>query len=336
MAADRVPTTALTLTALIAILAAAYVASSILAPLVLGLFIIALVWPLQAELQSRMPRLAALAIVMLTIVATLLALASLVLWGFGRVGQALVSDAERFQLLYEQAKTWLESHGIVLVGAWAEHFNVRWLVRAFQEVTGRVSTTLTFWLVVLLYVLLGLLEVGDFARKVRAMANGEVARVLLDGSAIAAVKLRKYMVVRTLMSVITGLLVWAFAAIAGLQFAIEWGVIAFALNYIPFIGPFIATTFPTLYALAQFASWQAALGVFLCLNAIQFIVGSYIEPRVCGVALALSPTVVLFVVFLWAFLWGPFGAFIGVPITIVLLTFCAQRPSTRWLADLLG
>ena len=69
---------------------------------------------------------------------------------------------------------------------------------------------------------------------------------------------------------------------------------------------------------------------------IQFVVGSYVEPRVCGSALALSPTVVLFAVFLWAFLWGPFGAFIGVPITIVLLTFCAQHSSSRWLAELLG
>jgi AI-2 transport protein TqsA len=336
MAADRVSNTALVLIAAIAILAAAHLASSVLAPLALGLFIIALAWPLQAHLQSRMPKLLALAIVMLTIVATFLAFASLVVWGFGRVGQAFVSDAARFQLLYDQGKGWLEAHGIVLAGVWAEHFNVQWLVRAVQEVTTRAGTTLTFWLVVLLYVMLGLLEVGEFARKVRTLANGETARVLLDGSTIAAAKLRKYMLVRTLMSALTGLLVWAFAAVAGLQHALEWGVIAFALNYIPFIGPFIATAFPTLFALAQFASWQAALGVFLCLNVIQFIVGSYVEPRACGTALDLSPIVVLFAVFLWTFLWGLFGAFIGVPITIVLLAFCAQHPASRWLADLLG
>ena len=81
------------------------------------------------------------------------------------------------------------------------------------------------------------------------------------------------------MSLATGVLVWALASLAGLQFAREWGIIAFALNYIPFIGPFIATVFPTLFALAQFASWQAALAVFACLNVIQFVIGSYIEPR---------------------------------------------------------
>ena len=159
---------------------------------------------------------------------------------------------------------------------------------------------------------------------------------MIAGSRATVVKLRRYMLIRTLMSLATGVLVWALAELAGLQLAVEWGVIAFVLNYIPFVGPFIATVIPTLFALAQFASWQAALAVFTGLNVIQFVIGSYVEPRVAGSALAMSPVVVLFAVFLWAFLWGAFGAFIGVPITIAVLAFCAQHPSSRWLADLLG
>jgi AI-2 transport protein TqsA len=88
--------------------------------------------------------------------------------------------------------------------------------------------------------------------------------------------------------------------------------------------------------MAQFASWEAVLGVFVCLNVIQFVVGSYVEPRVSGAVLALSPSLVLFAVFFWTFLWGLFGAFIGVPIAIGVLTFCSCYPSTRWIADLLG
>ena len=327
---------AISIIAAIAIFAAAYFTHSVFAPVALALFIIAIVWPLQDYLNSRLPTLLALAIVMLLTFVAFVAFASLIVWGFGRVGQSFVSDAARFQLLYDQAEAWLEGHGIALAGLWTEHFNVRWLVRAVQEITGHVSTTMGFWLVVFVYVMLGLLEVDGTRAKVQAMANREAARVLLDGSEAAAAKLRKYMLVRTLMSAITGVLVWAFAALAGLQFAAEWGVIAFALNYVPFIGPFIATMFPTLFALAQFASWQAALAVFACLNIIQFIVGSYIEPRVSGSALGISPTVVLFAVFFWTFLWGLFGAFIGVPITISLMTFCAQHPSSRWVAELLA
>lgn len=173
---------------------------------------------------------------------------------------------------------------------------------------------------------------GSFAR----CRTRSAARVLLDGASETAEKLRRYIVIRTAMSVATGVLVWGIASLAGLPLAAEWGVIAFALNYIPFIGPFIATVFPTLFALAQFGSWQEALFVFVCLNIAQFVIGSYIEPSVSGSALAVSPFIVLLSVFLWSFLWGVFGAFIGVPITIALLTFCAQHPSSRWLADLFG
>ena len=231
---------------------------------------------------------------------------------------------------------WLEGHGIVVAGLWAEHFNVGWLIRLFQEITSRLSSTLTFTVVVLIYVILGLLEVDAAAGKLGMATTGEFGRVLLAGGAETAAKLRRYMLVRSLMSVMTGLLVWGFAALVGLPLAAEWGVIAFALNYIPFIGPFVATVFPTLIAIAQFESWQMAVIVFACLNLIQFLVGSYLEPRIAGSALSISPFLVLFAVFFWTFVWGIAGAFIGVPIAIAILTLCEQHPSSRWVADLLG
>jgi predicted PurR-regulated permease PerM len=113
-------------------------------------------------------------------------------------------------------------------------------------------------------------------------------------------------------------------------------VIAFALNYVPFLGPLVATVFPTLFALAQFESWQLAILVFLCLNLIQFLIGSYFEPRIAGATLSISPFLVLFAVFLWSFLWGIAGAFIGVPIVIAFLTICEHHQSTQWVATLLS
>jgi predicted PurR-regulated permease PerM len=322
--------------AVIAIFAAVSIASTVFAPLVFAFFIIAIVWPLQSRLQSRLPKLLALAVVILVMVVVFVAFASLVAWGFGRVGRWLVNDAARYQLLYENVTTWLEGHGIALANLWADHFNVGWLVRAVQEITGRINTAMTFWLVVLVYVILGLLEVDSVGWKIRFMQNREAARILLDGIVATAAKFRRYLLVRTLMSLITGVLVWAAASFMSLPLAAEWGVIAFVLNYVPFIGPFAATLFPTLFALTQFASWQAALVLFVSLNIIQFAVGSYVEPRVAGSLLAISPFVVLFSVFFWTYLWGFAGAFIGVPITIAILTFCAQHPSSRWLANLLG
>ncbi len=323
--------------AVIAIFTALQLAAAVFAPLALGLFIIAIVWPLQSRLTAlHFPPLLALLITILVTVATVLAFTLLFTWGFGRVGRSLILDAGRYQEMYNQAVAWLDGRGISTVGLSAENFNLAWLARMAQQITARLNTTLSFWVIALLYVILGLLEVDDMYRKVQALKNRDAAQILLDGTKLTAIKFRRYMLVRTLMSFATGLLVCLLAAVTGLQFAVEWGVIAFVLNYIPVIGPFVATLFPTLFAMAHFESWQAVLGLFVGLNMIQFVVGSYIEPRVAGTTLSISPFVVLFSVFFWTYMWGMFGAFIGVPVTIAVLTFCAQHPSSRWISDLIG
>ena len=216
MPADRALKIAIGLVAAVLVAAALAQASTVFAPLALALFIIAIVWPLQHWLQVRMPQLLALGIAILLTVSVCVAFASLVVWGFGRVVKSILTDLARYQALYDNAVIWLEAHGVSVAGVWAEHFNVQWLLRASQLVTGRVNTTLTFWLITLIYVVLGLLEVEDVRQKFEALHNREAARVLLQGSAVAAAKFRRYLVVRTQMSAVTGLLVGAFAWIAGL------------------------------------------------------------------------------------------------------------------------
>jgi predicted PurR-regulated permease PerM len=76
--------------------------------------------------------------------------------------------------------------------------------------------------------------------------------------------------------------------------------------------------------------------MFACLNVIQFLVGSYLEPRVAGNTLSMSPFLVLLSVFFWTWLWGIAGALIGVPIVIAVLTLCEQHEASRWVAELCG
>jgi len=320
----------------ILVVAALGVAQPVFAPLSFALFVIAIVWPLQAVLQARLPKLVALAITMLATIAVFGAFAWVITWGFSRVGRYIITDAGRFQLLYDQLTEWLEGHGIVVASLWSEHFDVGRMLRVFQQITNRINGTLSFSLVVLIYVILGLMEVDTAALRLRRMTNKGVGTVLLNGSARTGIKLRRYLLVRSLMSAMTGLLVWGFVSLCGLPLAAEWGVIAFAFNYIPFIGPLIATVLPTVFAVAQFDAWQSAILVFACLNLIQFLVGSYLEPRIAGSILSISPFVVLLAVFFWTYLWGLTGAFIGVPIVIAILTLCEQHASSRWVPELFG
>ena len=313
-----------------------YFARSILAPVAFSLFVIAIVWPLQRTLETRVPRLLALVATLVVTLLVIAVLGYLIVWSFGTVGRWVIDNALRFQALYLQWTDWLEEHGILVTSFLVENFNAGWLIRAVQEIGGRLQGLVTFVVITFVFTALGLLEV-DIARKnIETLSNKEAAQTILQASTLIADKFQRYMLVRSAMSVLTGLVVWAFALLAGLELATAWGLIAFVLNYIPFIGPLVATVFPTIFALVQFGSWQLAAIVFLALNLIQFLIGSYLEPRIAGAALSLSPFVVLFAVFFWAFLWGVPGAFIGVPIVIAAITLCEQRESTRWVAALLS
>ncbi len=88
--------------------------------------------------------------------------------------------------------TWLDSHGVSVAGLWAEHFNVGWMLRGAQQITGRVNTTLSFWIIALVYVILGLMEVEDIERKLHAFLSPPTAQTLTAASAGTARKFRKY------------------------------------------------------------------------------------------------------------------------------------------------
>ena len=316
--------------------AALYFGSAIFAPVAVSLFVIAILWPLQKSLESRIPRLIALLLTLAATVVIIGTLASMIAWGIGMVGRWLMANIGRFYVLYGMTTEWLEGHGIRIAGPLSGRFNVLSLVRMFQEVAVRINGLVGFSLMVLIFTMLGLLEVGDFRQKLQALRNGALAERMLAATASISGKFRKYLLVRTLASILTGLVVWGFTFALDIELAAAWGVIAFALNYIPVIGPLIATVLPTLFTAAQFESWQMALLVFLGLNVIQFVIGSYLEPRFSGSALAISPFVVVLAVFFWSFLWGIPGAFIGVPVTIAMLAACDANPASRWIATLLS
>jgi AI-2 transport protein TqsA len=336
MVQDRAARIWLVLGMLVLIFAALYFASAIIAPVTFALFIIAIVWPLQRALQKRIPKLPALIVTLAITVAIIAILISLVIWGFGLVVQWLVFNTARFQALYVQATDWLEGHGIAVKNLMTDGPDPRWIAGAIQHIGGRGYRLMSFIIIAFAFTVLGLLEVDIVRKNIERLGDAKVRRSLLLAGEDIAAKFQKYMLVRSSMSALTGIVVWSFALIAGIELATAWGVIAFVLNYIPFIGPLFATVFPTLFALAQFESWKLAVAVFACLNVIQFFIGSYLEPRVAGATLSISPFVVLFAVFFWSFLWGIAGAFMGVPIVIAALTVCEEHDSAKWIAVLLS
>lgn len=298
MAGDKHLPVSPALSATILVAAALYFGSSVFAPVAVSLFVIAIVWPLQKALESRIPRLVALLLTLAATAAVIFSFGWLITWGLGAVGRWLIANIGRFYAIYELTAEWLDGHGIFLSNQIGERFNVLALVRMFQDIALRINGLVGFSVMVLIFTMLGLLEVGDFKRKLQTLRHGLSGERLLEMTTSIARKFRKYALVRTGASILTGVVIWGFTLALNIELAAAWGVIAFALNYIPVIGPLIATVLPTLFTAAQFESWQMAVIVFLGLNVIQFVIGSYLEPRFSGSALAVSPFVVVLAVFL--------------------------------------
>jgi AI-2 transport protein TqsA len=309
---------------------------AVLEPVVFAVFIIAIAWPLQKSMQARVGKAIALSVTVALTAAAILALFALIAWGGREVVEWARQNLDRIQETVMTSTSWLEEHDIFVLTLIAEQFNTASVIRLLHIVAVRVNTILAFAVIVLVYVILGLAETEAVRARIASLENRETSRRLLEGGRKIGEKFRTYIFVRTIASIATGLAVWGFVQFMELEMAGAWGVLTFALNYLPYIGSLIVTALLPLFAFVQFGSIETPLVVFFGVLAIQFIIGSYLEPVFSGSALSISPPIVLFSIVLWTFLWGALGAFLGVPLSIATLTILEQFPSTRWMAEILS
>ena len=197
----------------------------------------------------------------------------------------------------------------------------------------QLSVALTNGLLVLLAVVFILLEVGSFRLKMRRALGAPRATFPQLGAFMEAMK--RYIVIKTEVSLITGTLVAVWLAVLGVDFPLLWGLIAFLLNYIPNIGSIIAAIPGTLLALVQLGPGPAAL-VAVGYLAVNMVMGNFIEPRWMGHGVGLSPLVVFLSLIAWGWVLGPVGLLLSVPLTMTLKIAAESHPDTRWLAVVLG
>ncbi len=190
---------------------------------------------------------------------------------------------------------------------------------------------------IILYVAFALLEAGTIRTKLLRLAADESELETLQGTLerIGA-RVRHYVALKTLVSLLTGGASWIVMAAMGIDFAGFWAVLIFALNFVPYIGPVVAVAFPVTLALLQFGSLAAALWALLALTAVQILIGQILEPRLMGQSLNLSPIVIVLSLVTWGTIWGIVGAVLCVPITVIMVIVFAQFDTTRSIAVLLS
>lgn len=146
-----------------------------------------------------------------------------------------------------------------------------------------------------------------------------------------------YIGIKSAVSLTTAISCWLIMKYLALDFAEFWALLIFFLNFIPNIGPIIATAFPALLALIQFQdSWLPFTVITGGIVAIQFIIGNLIEPKFLGNSLNLSPLVILLSLGIWGELWGILGMFLSVPITVMVMIVFAHFDKTKGIAILMS
>jgi predicted PurR-regulated permease PerM len=149
-------------------------------------------------------------------------------------------------------------------------------------------------------------------------------------------QLQSYIIIKTIISLATGIVFTIILLSFGIDFAIMWGVLAFILNFIPNIGSLIATFFPIVISLVQFGLSFRTIMMASLLVIAQNIIGNFIEPNYLGRRLDLSPVFVLFSLIFWGWIWGITGMFLAVPIAALLKIFANNISSLKPLAILMG
>lgn len=146
----------------------------------------------------------------------------------------------------------------------------------------------------------------------------------------------QYLWVQTVTGLIIAVGSWAAMTAVGLNNALFWAFLIFIASYIPIIGGFVGIAVPPIFALVQFETFWPAVILLAVLQAIQFVVGNIIQPRMQGRSLNMDPVVILLALAFWGAIWGLPGMFLSTPLTVMAMIILAQFDGSRWVAVLLS
>lgn len=207
-----------------------------------------------------------------------------------------------------------------------------------QPVMNSITGVLGDGFMIILYVIFMLLEESTFGLKYRLFFRGDEEEYEESKALLTEIdkSFGSYISIKTFTSFLTGLLSYLLLLLLGVDTPMLWAFLIFLLNYIPSIGSLIATVFPTVIALLQTGSLLDGLWVLLGVGVIQVLIGNFLEPRLMGNTLNISPLVVLLALIAWGAIWGVMGMVLSVPIMVMLIIVFSKFEGTRGVAVLLS
>jgi AI-2 transport protein TqsA len=340
--AARLGTAAVWLLAVIAvILSAAALRATMLVtmPLAFAFFLAVVVHPVERAVAARLPaRLQGLAVLlaMLLIVGAGVAAIAVISLALLPVTERAPDYVDRLQEQLEAWRGWAGAHGIAMPAG----FDLAGTVMsggAQSVVWGLTSAgeVLVFLVLVFFFALLMLVEASAWRRKTQAALRRRHTAAVLETVAEVADKVRRFVMVRSFVSLIAAFAQGGWLWLMGVDFAPFWAVLIFFFNYLPNVGSIVVGTLATLLAFVQFGpGWAAVVAVGMI--GIDQLLGNFFDPKLQGRHLDVSSLVVLLAVIFWGWMWGVGGALLAVPLTVTIILVCAQVPALEPIAVLLS
>lgn len=309
-------------------------ASSLVVPFLLSVFIAMIVSPLLALLKKRgIPGVAAIALVIMLIMSIGLMLGAVIGSSLDSFREDMPIYSAKLSAMSESLQQWLSARGIAIDATqWQSSFDPSAVMSLVGSTLASFGNVMTNSVMILLTVIFILAENITFAEKLKlARGNANSQQWLSKFSD----SVQGYLAIKAAISVATGLLIFIWLSIVGVDYAVLWGLLAFLLNFVPTVGSFIAAVPAVLLALVQLGLGPAGLtlGGFVAVN---FLMGSALEPRLMGKGLDLSPLVVFVSLVLWGWVLGPVGMLLSIPLTIMIKIALETQPDTRWISIMLG
>lgn len=324
-------------TATAAGMALLYFLRHILIPLVLAVFLAVLVHALIRFIGARLrgsPRWAVLVLAALVVMAGAVAASFVFVQGAAQmVGQGPELIARIEGILQETGRQLGLSKPLSLATLTGD-INVPGVAGDVLGGVGGLVATLLLMITYFIFILAG--QAG-MQRKLANLSDSPVgANSIETVTRHIAGEFETYMWVQT----VTGLMIAAGSALimfaVGLDNVAFWTIVLFMLCYIPMLGVTVGSIVPALFALLQYSSWWQAAVVFGGIQVIAFVVGNFIYPRMQAESQNIAPVATLLSLAFWGSLWGLTGAFLAVPLTLMVMMICAYFPRTRWVAVLLS
>jgi len=309
---------------------------NIFIPMVLAIFIFYLFSPISERLaRIKIPRVASLFIILGVI---------------GVIGryfvQILINNTREFIAFYPT----LESEALNTLTRWLTQYlhieavgvqSIMQSARMQELLSSSVKISLSFagkFLLTLLILLFIYLTYGNYPNIIKRAFGRDSRRLGEIFEMIRNIyrQITQYFVVKTVISLGTGILTGTACAILGIKFAALWGFIAFLLNYIPYIGSFVAIILPIVLAFLQFPHSYKPFVACGALIGIQIFMGNYLDPEMMGNRFNLSPIVIIFSLFFWGYVWGIVGTFLAVPIMATVKIIISNIEPLKTVAVLMS